>query len=47
MATGIWEQFKFGLFFGSGLICAYGLLKLILWLIGMLASGVQHTPALP
>jgi hypothetical protein len=37
-----WEDLKFGLFFGMGFICAYGLLRLILWLIGMIASGAHQ-----
>lgn len=47
MITGWLEQIKFGLFFGLGFICAYGLLKLILWVIGTLASGAGHAPILP
>lgn len=43
MISGAWEQFKFGLFMGMGLICAYGLLMLIVWLINAIAAGV-HSP---
>ncbi len=43
MGTSAWEQFKFGLFFGMGLLCAYGLLRLILLLINTVA-GAAHQP---
>ena len=39
-----WEQFKFGVFMGMGLIVSYGVLLLILWLINMIGAGVQHAP---
>lgn len=38
----LWEDFKFGLGIGMGLICAYGILKLILLIIGIIASGVGN-----
>lgn len=38
-----WIWFQMGLFGGMGLLCAYGLLMLIVWLINMIASGV-HNP---
>ena len=39
----LWEDFKFGLGFGIGFLCAYGLLRLVLWIINMIASGA-HEP---
>lgn len=43
-----WEDFKFGVFLGMGLIVAYGVLKLILLIIEMVLSGAgQHMKSLP
>lgn len=42
----LWEDFKFGLGLGMGLIVAYGLLRLIVWVLGMLLSGA-HRDLLP
>lgn len=42
MITGAWEQFKFGVFFGMGLIVAYGVLRLILMIIELILSGAGH-----
>jgi len=39
MITGPWEQFKFGVFMGMGLIVAYGVLQLILLILGIILSG--------
>ena len=45
----MWAEFRknlwFGLSFGIGFICAYGVLKLLLWLIGMITSGDISCPA--
>lgn len=38
-----WADIKFGCAFGIGLILAFGVLRLILWLINMIASGA-HGP---
>jgi len=43
--TGAWEQFKFGVFFGMGLIVAYGVLKLLVMIIGLILSGAGHIEA--
>lgn len=43
----LWEDFKFGLGFGMGLICAYGLLKLILFIINTIAGAAHQGPLLP
>lgn len=45
----LWEDFKFGLGIGMGLIVAYGVLKLILLIIELVMSGVNHRggPGLP
>lgn len=43
----LWEDSKFGLGLGMGLIVAYGLLKLILMIVSVLVSGVGRGPALP
>lgn len=43
MNTGAWGNFLFGLFFGLGFICAYGVLLLVVWLVNMIASGA-HSP---
>ncbi len=42
----LWEDFKFGLGFGMGLICAYGLLKLILLIINIIAGSAQRAGGL-
>lgn len=34
-----WEDFKFGVFLGMGLIVAYGVLRLILLIIELVLSG--------
>ncbi len=36
-----WDNFLFGLFFGIGLIAAYGVVRLILWLLSMIFSGAH------
>ena len=41
MAAKLWEDFKFGLGFGMGLICAVGLLRLIVWLINRVAANAE------
>jgi len=46
-ATSAWEQFKWGLFVGMGLICAYGLLKLILLIINIVAGAAHQPQGLP
>lgn len=38
-----WEDFKFGVFLGMGLIVAYGVLRLLLLVIGLVLSGAQHS----
>ncbi len=45
----LWEDFKFGVGLGMGLIVAYGVLKLILFILELIMSGVQHggPPHLP
>lgn len=40
----LWEDFKFGLGLGMGLLCAYGLLKLILLVINMVAGAASREP---
>lgn len=40
-----WEQFKCGVFFGMGLIIAYGVLLLILLLVNIVLAGAStHAP---
>ncbi len=34
-----WEDIKFGCGFGIGLMLAYGVLRLIVWLLNMLLAG--------
>ncbi len=44
----LWEDFKFGVGLGMGLIVAYGVLKLILLIIALIMSGVHGGgPRLP
>jgi hypothetical protein len=43
MPSSAWEQFKFGLFFGIGFLCAYGLMVLIVFLVNAIA-GRPHNP---
>ncbi len=44
----LWEDFKFGVGLGMGLIVAYGVLKLILLIIELIMSGVHGGgPRLP
>ncbi len=42
----LWEDFKFGVGVGMGLIVAYGVLKLILIVVGIVMSGAK-APTLP
>lgn len=44
-ATTAWEQFKWGIFVGMGLIVAYGVLKLLVMIIGLILSGAGHLEA--
>lgn len=44
----LWEDFKFGLGFGMGLIVAYGVLKLFLLIIEFVLAGAGHPgPRIP
>ena len=38
----LWEDFKFGLGLGMGLICDYGLLRLILLIINIIAGSARQ-----
>ncbi len=38
----LWEDFKFGVGLGMGLIVAYGVLRLILLIIEIIASGAKR-----
>lgn len=38
----LWEDFKFGVGLGMGLIVAYGVLKLILLIVEMVLSGAAR-----
>ena len=40
----LWEDFKFGVGLGMGLIVAYGVLKLVLLIIELVMSGVHGGP---
>ncbi len=38
----LWEDFKFGVGFGMGLIVAYGVLRLILLIVELVLSGAHQ-----
>lgn len=39
MNMGPWQTIKFGVFLGIGLIAAYGVIRLVLWLLNMIFGG--------
>ena len=47
MPSSPWELLKAGLFFGMGLIVAYGVLQLIILILGIILSGAGHSVKLP
>ncbi len=41
------EDIKFGIGLGIGLLIAYGVLRLVVWLLNMVLSGAPHQLHMP